>query len=247
MSIHTEKLYAWLYILPSATKIWTFEIIHPPLLLINKPGQEDSGDSAVMTLRHALQSFEKSGFIDWTLGGHSCARPAEVQQGKADDMFEIKPQEGNQLLWRATTVAAKQLKQTNVASCFSCATFDASPLICVLWLDLFEYDLAYVVHWLEILENAKVSKPVDLLVSFIITLQTVRKYDIHQFSQLGLATSEVWDREMHRCSQAFVVLACIAQPCEWRMSEGNLRLLTNLGIFGAQNKWPMLHGGTTVS
>ncbi len=141
MSIHMENI-GIVFTLTSETKLWTLKCAH----LVEKPGQEDSGDSVVMTLRHALQSFEKSGFIDWTLGGHSCTRPAEVQQGKADDMFEIKPQEGNTLLWRATTVPAKQLKQTNVASSFSSNALDASPLICVLWLDMFEYYLAYVVH-----------------------------------------------------------------------------------------------------
>ena len=94
-------------------------------------GQEESGDSPVLSLREALQKIEKSGFMEYTLGGHSCTRPPSVTQGKADDMFEIVPENGNPLLWRATAIAHKQLKGVNCASYFTAAALDQSPLECV--------------------------------------------------------------------------------------------------------------------
>lgn len=85
------------------------------------------------TLREALQAAEKAGFIDYTLGGHSCARPPDVAQGKSDDRFEVVPETGNPLVWRATAVAQKQLKAINIASHFTADTLGKSPLVLVLW------------------------------------------------------------------------------------------------------------------
>ena len=90
------------------------------------------------TLREALQRIEKSGFIDYTLGGHSCARPAEVAQGKCDDKFDICPETGNPLVWRATAIAHKQLKAINCASHFTADALEKSHLVQVPWLPLFQ-------------------------------------------------------------------------------------------------------------
>ena len=87
-----------------------------------------------MTLRQALQRLEKSGFIEYTLGGHVCQRPVTVQQGKEDDRFDVSPEDGNGLVWRANSIPIKQLKGANVASHFSHAALKASPLVCVFWL-----------------------------------------------------------------------------------------------------------------
>ena len=102
-------------------------------MIVFYPCQEDGGDTPVTTLREALQAVEKSGFIDYSLGGHSCARPQEVAQGKSDDRFDVVPETGNPLVWRATAVAQKQLKAINIASHFTAEALDKSPLVLVLW------------------------------------------------------------------------------------------------------------------
>ena len=78
--------------------------------------------------------METSGFIEYSVGGHTCARPAAVQQGKCDDYFEVAPHEGNQLVWRATSIPAKQLKASNVASHFTYGNLVEGPLVLVLRL-----------------------------------------------------------------------------------------------------------------
>ena len=112
-----------------------------------KTCQEENGDSPVMTLREALQKIEKSGFIDYSVGGHSCTRPADVQAGKADDMFEVKPESGNPLVWKATGISQKQLKVNNIASHFTAMQLDASPLILVLWLCMFKLPFLCFTCW----------------------------------------------------------------------------------------------------
>jgi hypothetical protein len=104
-----------------------------PSLFSLQSVQEESGDSPVLSLREALQKIEKSGFIDYSLGGHACSRPPSVTQGKADDMFEIIPENGNPLVWRATAISHKQLKGVNCASHFSADALEKSPLECVFW------------------------------------------------------------------------------------------------------------------
>ena len=93
--------------------------------------QDNGADGPVTTLRAALQAVERSGMIEYSLGGHSCTRPSDVQQGKADDSFDIVPEAENPLLWRANAIPHKQLKAVNVASHFAFAALDASPLILV--------------------------------------------------------------------------------------------------------------------
>ena len=104
------------------------------MLSVRPFAQGDAGDSRVMSLREALQSVEKSGFIEYTLGGHSCSRPAAVQQGHEDDRFDIAPEDGNPLVWRANAIPSKQLKAANVASHFSHSSLSESPLQVATWL-----------------------------------------------------------------------------------------------------------------
>ena len=91
--------------------------------------QDNGTDSPVMTLRAALQAVERGGMIEYSLGGHSCTRPPDVQQGKADDSFDIVAEADNPLLWRANGIPQKQLKAINVASHFACSALEASPLL----------------------------------------------------------------------------------------------------------------------
>ena len=72
-----------------------------------------------MTLRTALQTIEKQGMVDYTLGRHSCQRPAAASQGREDDKFSIAPDGGNLLLWRPNQIPVKNLKAANVASYFN--------------------------------------------------------------------------------------------------------------------------------
>ena len=90
--------------------------------------QASGGDSAVMSLREALQLTERAGLIAFSLGGHSCERPPEVTQGRQDDEFSIAPDPGCQLLWRANSIAVKSLKCTNIASHFPFSKLSESPL-----------------------------------------------------------------------------------------------------------------------
>lgn len=92
--------------------------------------KEGNADTPIMSLRSALQRIEASGMVDYTLGGHTCARPQAVQQGKVDDCFSVSPDGSARLLWRPNTVPGKQLK---VASSFSYTSLNASPLVLVLW------------------------------------------------------------------------------------------------------------------
>ena len=84
-----------------------------------------------MTLRHCLQGVEKSGMIEYLLGGHKCARPASVQQGNSDDFFQISPDPENELVWKPSAVQVKHLKAANLASHFPFTLLDASPLVLV--------------------------------------------------------------------------------------------------------------------
>lgn len=85
-------------------------------------------DSSVISLRSAIQKIEASGNVDFSLGGHVCARPADVQQGRADDHFEISPDSSTMLLWRPNNVPAKNIKNTNLASQFAFPALMSSPL-----------------------------------------------------------------------------------------------------------------------
>jgi len=80
-----------------------------------------------------LQSIESQGIVDYSLGGHSCVRPPQVQQGKASDHFEIKAEQDNPLLWRPQGVQAKNLKGANIASHFTYAQLKDSPLLLAPW------------------------------------------------------------------------------------------------------------------
>ena len=91
--------------------------------------QENSADQPVDVLRSVLQKIEKCGAVGFTVGGHTCARPPEVQQGKAPDSFTITPDEANPLLWRPQAVQVKNLKASNIASHFGLSLLNASPLV----------------------------------------------------------------------------------------------------------------------
>ncbi|CAK9093328.1 Uncharacterized protein SCF082_LOCUS43905 [Durusdinium trenchii] len=94
--------------------------------------QEDQVDSAVMTLRKALQHYEAKGYVEYTLGGHLCTRPPSVQQGREADCFEIKADAANTLAWKPNAVPTKNLKAANLASAFSWSLLENSPLD-VVW------------------------------------------------------------------------------------------------------------------
>ena len=96
--------------------------------IMNHLWQDGASDSGIMTLRTALQTIETQGMVDYTLGGHSCARPAAVSQGREDDKFSIAPDGGNLLLWRPNQIPMKNLKAANVASHFNYDNLKASPL-----------------------------------------------------------------------------------------------------------------------
>ncbi|CAK9062831.1 Uncharacterized protein SCF082_LOCUS32651 [Durusdinium trenchii] len=89
--------------------------------------EDDSGDGKVATLRAVLHAVERSGMVEFTLGGHSCSRPPDVKQGRCDDYFNVAP-EGDELLWRPNTVQAKSLKSTNLASHFTFTQLHGSSL-----------------------------------------------------------------------------------------------------------------------
>lgn len=90
--------------------------------------EDDGTDSAVMTLRKALQHFEAKGYVEYTLGGHVCSRPPSVQQGREDDCFDIQPDTSNSLAWRPNAVPTKNLKAANLASAFPWPMLESSPL-----------------------------------------------------------------------------------------------------------------------
>lgn len=98
------------------------------ILIPYEPWEEDGSDGPVMTLRSALQEVERKGMIEYTLGGHTCPRPAAVQQGQSDDKFDIAPDTENELLWRPSAIQMKNLKAANVASYFAFNLLDESPL-----------------------------------------------------------------------------------------------------------------------
>ena len=97
------------------------------------PSQENGCDLPVQTLRDVLQHIESKGCVDFSLGGHTCARPPEVQQGKAPDSFVITPDPGNPLLWRPQLIQQKNLKPANIASHFQYSILKDSPLVLVPW------------------------------------------------------------------------------------------------------------------
>ncbi|CAL1150712.1 unnamed protein product [Cladocopium goreaui] len=80
----------------------------------------------VLVVVEALQGAK--GVVDYTLGGHHCARPPSVQQGREADCFEVRPDPANALVWKPNNVSARALKAANVASSFSSASLEASPL-----------------------------------------------------------------------------------------------------------------------
>ena len=63
--------------------------------------EEQGADGDVVSLRVALQRVEKGGMVDFSLGGHTCARPAAVAQGHQDDHFQVAPDAAQALLWSA--------------------------------------------------------------------------------------------------------------------------------------------------
>ena len=95
-----------------------------------------------MSLRACLQKIETQGMVDFTLGGHTCERPAHVMSGQADDQllsfrdivllmclsrkdggddshglrFTVAVKDDNPMCWRPNNVQLKSLKQSNVAS-----------------------------------------------------------------------------------------------------------------------------------
>ena len=90
--------------------------------------QEQGSDSNVMGLREALQQIERTGLVDFKLGGHRCERPPAVQQGRDDDHFELQADPSSALLWKPNTIAVKNLKFTNVASHFVWSKLQSSNL-----------------------------------------------------------------------------------------------------------------------
>lgn len=91
--------------------------------------QEDGADGPVTALKEALQAAERSGLVEYSLGGHKCQRPSDVQQGRADDRFEISPDLDNELLWRPNAFQTRSLKASNIASHFSFTSLNESPLV----------------------------------------------------------------------------------------------------------------------
>ena len=90
--------------------------------------QEDGADGETVTLRMALQAFEKKGIVDYVVGGHQCVRPPGVQQGKEDDRFSVSPDPDNTLVWKPNNINTKSIKAANVASCFPWPALEESPL-----------------------------------------------------------------------------------------------------------------------
>lgn len=78
----------------------------------------DAGtESEVQTLRSLLQHVESAKqLVDYSVGGHSCARPPQVQQGVAPDGFNIEPDTANPVVWRPQAIQVKNLKGANIAS-----------------------------------------------------------------------------------------------------------------------------------
>ena len=186
--------------------------------------QEDSGDSQVTTLREALQGIERSGFIDWSLGGHACNRPADVAQGRSDDRFDIVPESGNPLVWRASAINQKQLKAINCASHFSADTLNKSPLVCVLWpyrlrCWISNQCFGFCFH-LCFLGN---SDSKILIFAWSIALP-----------YLGLEASKVSDGTLHCCSQAALVPPIWALFGEGRLQKGCVA--SSFGVLSLQ--WP---------
>ena len=69
--------------------------------------EEQGADGDVVSLRVALQRVEKGGMVDFSLGGHTCARPAAVAQGHQDDHFQVAPDAAQALLWRPHAIATR--------------------------------------------------------------------------------------------------------------------------------------------
>ena len=105
--------------------------------------QEEGSDSQVMTLRAALQYLERGGMVEYSVGGHVCHRPPEVQQGRADDHFDVTVEADNPLVWRATVVQSKNLKISNVASAFAFTQLQQSPLVLAPCLCLSAVDVIF--------------------------------------------------------------------------------------------------------
>ncbi|CAK9089138.1 Uncharacterized protein SCF082_LOCUS42073 [Durusdinium trenchii] len=98
--------------------------------------EEGNSDSGLLTLRSAIQKIEAAGHVDFTLGGHTCQRPSSVQQGKADDHFEIGPDTSSTLLWRPHNVPSKNVKAANLASQFTAQSLEHSPLYMASCMDV---------------------------------------------------------------------------------------------------------------
>lgn len=103
------------------------------LLKCKSCSQENSKDGPLCSLRDALQQVEKNGLVDFSVGGHTCVRPPEVQQGMCDDRFVISADNSNPLLFKPNAIQTKSLKAANLASHFSWEAMQASPLELVLW------------------------------------------------------------------------------------------------------------------
>ena len=112
-----------------------------------------------MSLRQALQDIERGGLVDFTFGGHSCERPQEVRQGRADDMFQISPQPDSRLLWKSNAIQVRSLKASNAASHFPWSKLESSCLDLATCLQkvstmvlLLQKLLANILFW-ELLSN----------------------------------------------------------------------------------------------
>ncbi|CAK9060296.1 unnamed protein product [Durusdinium trenchii] len=99
--------------------------------------EENSKDGPLCSLRDALQQVEKNGLVDFSVGGHTCVRPPEVQQGMCDDRFVISADNSNPLLFKPNAIQTKSLKAANLASHFSWEAMQASPLELVWRLRLY--------------------------------------------------------------------------------------------------------------
>lgn len=83
-----------------------------------------------------MQNFEKNGLVNLTLAAHSCERPPDVLVGTVPDHYIVKNKSG--LAWRPQNVAAKSLKQTNIASFFSRGQLEKGALELVWRMRLYK-------------------------------------------------------------------------------------------------------------
>ena len=74
--------------------------------------------------------MERTGLIDFTLGGHTCVRPAAVTQGHdGNDRFDVVPDESKPAAWKSNNVRLELVKFTNLGSFFSSSALLGSPAL----------------------------------------------------------------------------------------------------------------------